>query len=102
MSAQRPVQQIKEKDAQEWTTTAQKAYLLARQVDYCVARDTKSLGKWFCIELQKYFHLFPTEAITVEESLGHPEWSLEDKRLFEEKVSGSRLNGNYEHLPSAC
>jgi hypothetical protein len=99
MPKQRPVQQRKEKDEREWTTPDQKAHLLSKQGEYAIARDTKTQAGWLSLELGIYFDLFSTQPITTKESLQHPDWLLNDKRLFEENVSGSKINRNYEHLP---
>jgi hypothetical protein len=90
------------KDQREWTTPEQKAHLLFKQVEYSIARDTKSLSRWFSVKLERYFDLFPTQPVGLKETLQHPEWSLDDKRKFEEKVSGLKINRDYECLPLAC
>jgi len=102
-SAQHPVEQTTKTDRREWTSAAQKLYLQAKQPEYCIARENKSTDVWFSVELEKYFSAFPTEPVTEKEAfLNTQGWSLEDKRKSEEKVSGSRLNGNYGDLPLAC
>jgi hypothetical protein len=75
---------------------------LSKQVEYSIVRDTKSLSGWFSVELGRYFDIFPTQPVALKETLQHPEWLLDDKRKFEETVSGSKINGDYEHLPLAC
>lgn len=102
MPAQHPIQQTTKKDGREWTSTAQKSYLLAKQPEYLTAKDNKSTDLWFSIELEKYFNEFPTEPITSKEALHHEGWTLEAKRKFEENVSDSKLNGNYKNSPLAC
>ena len=93
----------KEKDEREWTTLAQKAHLKSKQDEYILAREAKNMRGWFSVELEQYFGLFPTEPITVKESIQHPSWSHKDKRASEEEVSGSRLDENDDgHLPLTC
>ena len=93
---QHPTQQKKEKDECEWTTLEQKAHLLSKQGEYNMARENKHLWGWLTIELRTYIDLFPTEPVTVKENINYPGWTLEAKRLQQEKVSNLRLNGNYE------
>jgi hypothetical protein len=87
---QRPVQQGK--DQREWTTPEQKAHLVSKKGEYSKARDEKNLPAWLSVELQTYFDLFPTEPVTVKENMKNPGWTMEEKKLFEEKVSNSKLN----------
>src|SRR6266849_7235235 len=95
-SCQCPMQRRKERDECEWTTSAQKSHLLSKQADYIVAWDMKSLKGWFCIEMRIYFNMFPTEPITVRESLYHPDWTPAKKDVFEEKVSWLMLKKTLE------
>jgi hypothetical protein len=93
---QLPAQRQKEKDKREWTTTEQKDHLQSKQAEYGIARDQKTLQAWLSVELRTYFEKFPTGPVTVKENIDHPGWSHEEKRRFEETVSDSWLNGNYE------
>ena len=46
--------------------------------------------------MRVYFDMFPTEPITVRESLHHPDWTPAEKRLFQEKVSWLTLKKTLE------
>lgn len=83
--------QKKTKDLREWTTPAQKAYLVSKQSEYLVARGTRSLPGWFSVELEKYFERFPTEPVTATEIIQHG-WGIAEKRKFQETVSDLRIN----------
>lgn len=91
---QLPGQQEPQTDSREWTTPDQKIHLQSRHGEYVIARDNSRLKTWFCTELRTYFDLFPTEPVTVIEGMLNPDWTIGDKRLFEEMVSDSRLNGS--------
>src|SRR6266852_8193878 len=95
-SCRHPLQRRKERNEREWTTPVQKSHLLSKQADYIIAQDTKSLKGLFCIEMRIYFDMFPTEPITVRESLHHPDWTPAKKRVFEEKVSWLMLKKTLE------
>jgi hypothetical protein len=76
------------KDTREWTSLEQKAHLQSRQGGYAIARDRRALQAWFGVELAEFFAIFPTLPVTVGEGITHgPAWSIQDKRLMEEKVS---------------
>ena len=96
---QRHIPQKKKKDHREWTTPDQKAHLQSRQGGYGDAQKAKTVSGWFSIELEIYFNKFPTQPITAEERNKHPNWTLHDKRLREEEVSGWNTNEKCEHLP---
>jgi hypothetical protein len=87
-----PPAQRKERDEREWTTLEQKAHLLSKQAEYSIAQSRKCLKGWFTLEIQAYFSLFPTEAVTVGDDAKHPGLTFEDKRRFQEMVSDPTLN----------
>jgi hypothetical protein len=87
-----PPAQRKEKDEREWTTPEQKAHLLSKQAEYSIAHSHKSVSGRFTVELQTYFDLFPTEAVTVGDDIKRPGLTFEDKRRSQEVVSDPRLN----------
>jgi hypothetical protein len=93
---QRPVQKKKSKDEREWTTPTQKAYLVSKQSEYYSARETKTVAWWLSVELRNYFEKFPTEPVTPMEMLRYPDWSIAEKRKFEETVSDLKNNINFE------
>jgi hypothetical protein len=90
------MQQKKTKDSREWTTPAQKAYLVSKQSDYLVARGTRNLLGWFSVELEKYFERFPTEPVTATEIIQHADWDIAVKRKFQETVSHFKINRNHK------
>lgn len=81
-------QKRKEKDEHEWTTPEQKAHLCAKQGEYEINRECKTLPAWFNVELAIYFVKFPVKKVTKQELDVHgPEWTFDDKKNLEILVS---------------
>ena len=86
MSNSAPTQ--RRRDEREWTTYEQKAHLQSKQEGYVLARDQRNLRAWLGVELEVYFNRFPTQPVTKEEMVLHGQtWSVQEKRLLQEKVS---------------
>lgn len=94
MPNQRLVRQPKKvKDEREWTTPEQKAHLCASQGSYALHHQSRTVAAFFNFELPIYFEKFPTQPVTVAEGILHGQnWSFEDKKQLETKVSLSKCD----------
>jgi hypothetical protein len=102
LMAQNPPQQKKDRDEREWTSSEQKEHLQGKRIGYITAKTDNNLKAWLSLELELYFSKFPTQPVTVGEGVKHgQEWSIQDKRLFEEMVSLQIRNGNHNDSPQA-
>jgi hypothetical protein len=84
----------KEKDQREWTNEEEKTYLESRLSEYQDMRPGHERRGWLSREVALYFARFPTSAVTEREKIDHPDWTIVEKKQYQERVSNSRLNKN--------